>query len=183
MTRTRQPALYIFSGLPGAGKSTLAQAVAARLGCVYLRIDTIEQALRDLCSLDVEGEGYQLSYRIAADNLTVGLSVVADACNAIELTRNAWEDVARNCGAMPFFIEICCSDKREHQGRIDTRICGVPGLQPPSWPEVEQREYHDWTRERIVVDTAGRTVAECLDQLCEALVASQLKFPEKNDRG
>jgi predicted kinase len=182
MTRTTQPVLYIFSGLPGAGKSTLAKALAARLGCVYLRIDTMEQALRDLCSLDVEGEGYDLSYRIAADNLTVGLSVVADACNAIELTRNAWEEVARICEAMPIFIEICCSDRREHRRRIATRIRDVPDLPPPSWPDVEQREYHEWTRERIVVDTAGRIEGESLDQLCNALTTSQLKS-SKNDHG
>lgn len=39
--------LYIFSGLPGTGKSTLAQYLAKTLGAVYLRIDTIEQAMKD----------------------------------------------------------------------------------------------------------------------------------------
>lgn len=39
--------LIIFSGLPGCGKSTIARALAKRLGAVYLRIDTIEQAIRD----------------------------------------------------------------------------------------------------------------------------------------
>lgn len=39
--------LIIFSGLPGSGKSTIARALAQRLGAVYLRIDTIEQAIRD----------------------------------------------------------------------------------------------------------------------------------------
>ncbi len=38
--------LIVFSGLPGTGKTTIAQAVVRRCGAVYLRIDTIEQALR-----------------------------------------------------------------------------------------------------------------------------------------
>ena len=38
--------LIIFSGLPGSGKSTIARALARRLRAVYLRIDTIEQAIR-----------------------------------------------------------------------------------------------------------------------------------------
>lgn len=71
----RRPTLVIFSGLPASGKSTLAQAVARELPIVWLRIDTIEQALRDLCGIDVQGEGYRLAYRIAADNLRLGSSV------------------------------------------------------------------------------------------------------------
>ena len=39
--------LIIFSGLPGSGKSTIARALAQQLGAVYLRIDTIEQAIRE----------------------------------------------------------------------------------------------------------------------------------------
>lgn len=82
---------YIFSGLPGSGKTTLARFLARRVGAAHLRIDTIEQALRDLCSVDVQGEGYRLAYRVAADILSSGGSVAADSCNPIELTRREWE--------------------------------------------------------------------------------------------
>ena len=39
--------LTVFGGLPGTGKSTIARALAAKIGAVWLRIDGIEQALRD----------------------------------------------------------------------------------------------------------------------------------------
>lgn len=39
--------LIVFSGLPGTGKTTIARDLAATTGAVYLRIDTIERAVRN----------------------------------------------------------------------------------------------------------------------------------------
>ena len=135
----------------------------------HLRIDTVEQALRELCGIAVEGEGYRLAYRLAADNLRLGLSVVADSCNPVELTRSEWEAVARNAQARCVNIEIICSDKHEHRRRVEARKATVAGLILPTWNEVERREYHDWTRERIVVDTARKTEDGCFDELLSKL--------------
>ena len=61
--------LIVFSGLPGTGKTTLAKALAADLQAVYLRIDSIEQALRNSGALrqDVDASGYQVANAIALD--------------------------------------------------------------------------------------------------------------------
>jgi predicted kinase len=165
----RAPILYIFSGLPGSGKSTLSQRIARQLRAVYLRIDTIEQGLRDLCSIEVEGEGYRLAYRIAFDNLCVGISVVADSCNPIELTRREWEQVARDARADYINIEVVCSESSEHRRRAETRSAEVPGLKLPTWNEIENREYHDWSVERVIVDTAGKSTTESATYLLSEL--------------
>ncbi|NWO05983.1 MAG: AAA family ATPase [Alteromonadaceae bacterium] len=163
------PTLYIFSGLPGSGKSTLAKALAKYTGATYLRIDTVEQAIRDLCGFDVEGEGYALSYRVAADNLVLENSVIADSCNPIELTRKEWRDVAVEARANYMDIEIKCSDIMEHQQRVEARVEEVPGLAPPEWQDVLDREYHLWESGRIVIDTAGRSIDESFKDLVLAL--------------
>ena len=85
---------YIISGLPGVGKTTLAKALSSRISAVYLRVDTVEKGLIDLCNFKVEGEGYRLSYRIASDNLELGNVVASDSCNPISLTRREWQEVA-----------------------------------------------------------------------------------------
>lgn len=159
------PTLWIFAGLPGSGKSTLAAMLAAHVGAAYLRIDTIEQALRELCGVAVQGEGYGLAYRVAADNLRLGVGVVADSCNPIELTRREWEDVARDVGAAYVNVEVVCSDRDEHRRRVETRACPVPGLRMPTWEDVLAREYHAWTVERVVIDTAGRGPEASLREL------------------
>lgn len=162
---TASPTLYIFSGLPGTGKSTLAQRHASRIGAMYLRIDTVEQALRDVCGIRVEGEGYRLGYRIARDNLLIGADVVADSCNPIELTRREWQDVAATSRARAINIEIVCSDQNEHRRRVETRMADVPGLKHPSWRDIVEREYHVWSIRPITIDTAGKSVASCVDEL------------------
>ncbi len=164
-----RPQLYIFSGLPGSGKSTLAKKLASKIHAVYLRVDTVEQAIRDLCDFKVKGEGYRLSYRIAADNIRLGLNVVSDSCNPINLTRDEWQDVAISSDAEFINIEIICTDEEEHQRRVESRVSDIPNLQLPQWSQVKNREYHPWSAMRIVIDTAGKSVDESFQELFSAL--------------
>ena len=159
------PTLYIFAGLPASGKTTLAKRLAADLNAVYLRIDTIEQAMRDLCNFQVEGEAYRLAYRVAADNLRTGLSAVADSCNTIELTRREWEGVAQAVGARFVNVEMICSDADEHRHRVENRVNSVPNLELPGWQDVVAREYHRWSVPRITIDTAGKSPDSSYRQL------------------
>ncbi|MCB9684967.1 MAG: AAA family ATPase [Alphaproteobacteria bacterium] len=165
----RVPTLFSFAGLPGSGKSTLSQALARRLRAPWLRIDTVEQGLRDLCGIRVEGEGYRLSYRIAADNLRLGLDVVADSCNPIALTRREWRDVATSAGAACVEVEVVCSDPEEHRRRVEGRQSTVPDLILPTWQQVVDRAYDAWDEPPIRIDTAGATVEESVAELLRAL--------------
>ncbi len=164
-----RPTLFIFSGLPATGKTTLAKALTQHFGATYVRIDTVEQALRDLCNLKVEGEGYRLSYRLAADNLRLGQSVVADSCNPIQLTRREWEEVATKNQAEFINIEVICSDKNEHRRRIETRKTDICNLKLPTWQDVVNREYDPWTGDRLIIDTAGQNITESVITLIQAL--------------
>lgn len=40
--------LIIFNGLPGSGKSTVAKLLSQKINAVYLRVDTVEQAIRSV---------------------------------------------------------------------------------------------------------------------------------------
>ena len=163
--------LVIFSGLPGVGKSTLARALAERIGAVYVRVDSVEQALRgSMLQLEsIEDLGYLAGYAVVADNLGLGQRVVADSVNPWERTRSAWRNAAKTAGAATFDVEVICSDAGEHRRRVETRKVDVPGLILPTWQEVIDRDYHTWTTERLVVDTFDREVDACLEQISEWL--------------
>ena len=165
--------LIIFAGLPGVGKSSIARELARTQGAVFLRIDTIEQVLDNAGAGDVvmadPGLGYQIAYGLAVDNLRLGLTVVADSVNAIEITREAWRAVAETAGTPWVEVEVVCSDGAEHRRRVETRVADIAGHTPPTWREVEERQYHPWPGERIIIDTAGRSLEACLAELNAAL--------------
>lgn len=164
MNDKRSNALYIFGGLPGAGKSELAGRLAGRLGAVWLRIDTIEQAMREGGLAPTGPEGYRVAWRVAADNLRLGRDVVADSVNPIAITREAWRGVAAEAGVRFYEIETACSDKMEHRARVENRPPPSPGFRLPTWAEVVEREYELWTG-AIHIDTAGREPGESLAEL------------------
>jgi predicted kinase len=136
-----------------------------------LRIDSIEQAIRD-CSPDAVGldeAGYRAAYAVAEDNLRVGRTVVADSVNPLQITRDAWLEVGRRAQAITMEVEVICSDSREHRARVESRKADIFGLRLPSWEQVISREYHPWDRERIVIDTANRSLEQNIKTLREAL--------------
>lgn len=163
--------LIAFAGLPGTGKSTIARQLALETGAVWLRIDTIEQAILDsgLAPDGVEGGGYAVAQAVAADNLRLGRTVIADSVNPWMVTRDAWRDAGLGAGARVVEVEITCGDAAEHRRRVESRAAEVPNLSLPDWQTVTARDYRPWTRERLIIDTAGRTPTACVAEICAAL--------------
>lgn len=163
--------LIVFAGLPGAGKTTVAQALARKLTAVYLRIDTLEQAFIASGSggTDIGPAGYLAGYAVAKDNLRLGLTVVADSVNALHVTRNAWRNVACETGVPIFEIELICSDATAHRLRVEGRQADIPGHKLPTWQGVLERQYDAWDSAHLVVDTANVSVEQAVETITHQL--------------
>ncbi|OSQ39066.1 AAA family ATPase [Thalassospira mesophila] len=172
--------LIILGGLPGSGKSTLAHTLASQLSAVWLRIDSIEQALRDahdlygsgsqeMGSLEMGPQGYMVAYQLAVDNLALGHYVIADSVNPLEITRAAWRDVARKAGVKYIEIELVCSDVAKHRKRIETRQSSVANLKLPDWQAVQNRDYQPWHSGQLVLDSAQNTAEQLAGQVISRL--------------
>jgi predicted kinase len=163
--------LIIFAGLPGVGKTAIARELARKLGAMYLRIDSIELALRESGAVigPMNESGYRVAYAIAADNLRLGGTVVADSVNPLRITREAWREVAKKERVDSVEIEIKCSDRVEHRRRVESRSANIPGLTVLAWAEVMAREYEPWDREHIEIDTSELSVEESVELILSKL--------------
>jgi predicted kinase len=162
--------LVVFSGLPGVGKTTLAKQLARRLNMIYLRIDTIEQAMKD-SGIDVTyDEGYRIAFSVTKENLLLGQTVVADSTNPVHESRDAWWHIAKQTGSKCLDVQVICSDEDEHRSRVEARQSDIPNLIQPTWQSVIQRDYDNWEEgvsdyPLLTIDTAGLTERQAFDKL------------------
>jgi predicted kinase len=174
--------LIIFGGLPATGKTMIARELARQIGAMHLRIDSIEQALRDSGAVPepLNDVGYRIGYAIAEDNLRIGRTVVADSVNPLACTRDAWVEVAKRARVNALEIEVRCSDLNQHRRRVETRSSDISALRLPTWEEVLSREYQPWNREHLVIDTADCTVDKSVRVIRELLgIPESLSLPTK----
>ena len=162
------PILYVMSGLPGVGKSTISRELAAKSGAIWLRIDSIEKGMKDgdLGLTDLKGAGYWAAQNVALDNLALGHSVIADSVNPLAITRDSWAAIATDNGFDLCEIEIVCPDKVEHRSRVEARAVSN------DWAAVESRYYEPWPRDVLRINTAQLNVAEAVSIIYKAGSAS-----------
>ncbi|OLP57784.1 kinase [Xaviernesmea oryzae] len=165
--------LIILGGLPGSGKSTIAHSLARKTGACYLRLDTVEQAIRAARppeSNDVGPEGYMALYALASDNLQLGQNVIVDSVNAIEVTRSAFRRVATDVGKGFVEIEIICSDAATHRQRAATRMPVSDGHRLPTWEEIQTRRFERWSPD-LRLDSYVLSVEESVSEIINLLNA------------
>jgi predicted kinase len=150
--------LIAMAGLPGAGKSSVAHALARELAVPIVSVDPIEAAMRRAGVAPGEPTGfaaYLVAQTVADGVLALGQSVIVDAVNAVEAARWQWRTLADRHGVPLAFIEVVCSDQAVHRERLENRSRDIEGFEEPTWPAVQRLrgEFEPWTDERLVLDT------------------------------
>jgi predicted kinase len=156
-----KPLLVVMMGLPGTGKSAIAEGIARAIATPVFSVDPIEAALiRSGMKRDQRSDiaAYELARTLARSQLALGQSAVIDAVNSIEIARAWWRELAAEFGVARPLIECVCSDMALHRRRMESRSREIPGfIYEPSWADVEARqaEYEPCTEERLIIDGAN----------------------------
>jgi predicted kinase len=173
----RDDMLIVMSGLPGVGKSAVADAIGRALPAAVISVDPIESAMRRSGIGADQPTG--LAAYVVADSLTrhiVGLdqSVVVDAVNAVAPARDQWRAIAAEHEVPMRIIEVVCSDAETHRRRLAARTrAHLLDFPEPTWTDVQRTrdEFEPWTDERLVLDSMSdlsENIARALAYLTDA---------------
>jgi len=159
------PMLVQMHGESGAGKSTVARALASRLGALALDKDLLKDPGHHVgLTSDVSGQfAYDALFALARDLLDQGQSVVLDSPRFWTRVEDRGREIAENLDADYVMVEVRCDDRDELARRLRDRDAlhwqpTLPrdGPLPPGATEP--------TCSRIVVDTLAGIDA-CVEQV------------------
>lgn len=163
--------IIAFTGLPGTGKSTLAEQLATETGVPAFAGDWLLGALRPhgvLNHLDRPAflaMYYDLLGTLAERQLMLGQSAIVDCLINADIAER-WGELAARYGGRLRIVECVCGDEGEHRRRLEGRVRGIPGWHEVGWDHVlrMRSEYPRLEGVRLIVD-AMETVESNLDRV------------------
>jgi predicted kinase len=154
------PYLLIFDGLPGTGKSTLAEAAGRALNITVLARDWIAASLVAgdyLKPGNPNDAAHDVMAAVAGRQFVLGQSVIFDCVVGSDARRQRWTTLAHDYTVDLHVIQCICSDEPMHRARIATRQRGIPGWGELTWQDVQgvRAHYTPWDGAALTLDAAN----------------------------
>ena len=137
--------LVIFSGLPGTGKSTLANGLARQLRWPLLCIDDVIGEVPENPGMEFWDSKVAILLRLTEVQLELGLSVIVDSV-FMNVDRHHAQELAHKYQALFLPIYVFVSDDKIWEERVTTRYIELDKKDVATWSQIQhQRErFREW---------------------------------------
>jgi predicted kinase len=151
--------LVVVCGVPGTGKTTVAELVADRLDAALLRTDVVRQdVVDDPTYTDAERQRvYDALFERARERLQAGETVVLDGTFSRDQYRRAAMDLAADCGVDRRVLRVRC-DPEVARTRVAERTDDESEADVDVYEELRQ-EFESLALDHEVVDNSGTLAA------------------------
>ena len=140
--------LVIFSGLPGTGKSTLADRLARQLQWPLLCIDDVIGEVPENAGIPFWDSRVAILMDVIETQLKVGLSVIAESV-FMNMDRHHAQELARRYQARFLPIYVFVSDEEIWKERVTNRYDEMNNKDVATWERIQhQRErFREWEQD------------------------------------
>lgn len=136
-----QAALVIFSGLPGTGKSTLADRLARKLRWPLLRIDDVIGDVPEDADIAFWDSKVSILLDLVNTQLEMGLNVIVDSV-FMNMDRQHAQELARKYQARFFPIYVFMSNDEIWEQRVTERYNEMNNKDVATWERIQHQREH-----------------------------------------
>ena len=130
--------LVIFSGLPGAGKSTLANRLARELKWPILRIDDVVGSVPENASVNFWDSQIEILLTLAEAQLELEVNVIVDSV-FMNMDRHHAQAIARKHDASFRPIYVFLSDEKLWEARVSQRVLELNNPAVSTWDQIQHQ--------------------------------------------
>jgi predicted kinase len=136
-----QQTLVIFSGLPGVGKSTLANKLARKLRWPLLKIDDVIGQVPENPGIEFWDSKVNVLLDVLNTQLELGLDVIVDSV-FMNMDRQHAQEMARKYQVRFLPIYVFLSDEKVWQERVTKRFNELNDQDVATWERIQHQREH-----------------------------------------